>query len=337
MKMINRSTALAGMAGAFASISIHSTARAADFTMKLGSDAGAQDPHVIAWIAAADAIRQKTNGLVDIKVFPGSQLGDGPEMLSQVRSGSIDFFPVSDAVGSRLVPTLSISNVGFAFKSYDDVWKTMDGSLGRLLRRQLEASGELIAFEKVWNNGFRQITSSDRPIASPADLKGFKIRVPPSPIFTSMFSDLGAAPTAIPFTDLYTSLQTKLVDGQENPLTQVEIAKFFEVQKYCSLTNHSWSCFWLVGNRRSWNSLPANVQRVVAQEFNAAALTIRVTLAKAELDIKSRLQAHGMIFNQPRVADFQAALKATDFYRSWKNNFGPEVWTALEQNVGKLV
>ncbi|WP_435336195.1 TRAP transporter substrate-binding protein, partial [Klebsiella pneumoniae] len=113
-----------------------------------------------------------------------------------------------------------------------------------------------LAMERIWDNGFRQITSSTRPIAGPADLQGFKIRVPVSPLWTSMFKALDSAPASINFAEVYSSLQTKIVDGQENPLAIISTAKLYEVQKYCSLTNHMWDGFWFLANRRAWERLP---------------------------------------------------------------------------------
>ena len=127
--------------------------------------------------------------------------------------------------------------MGFAFNDYPSVWKAMDGDLGAYIRGQI-AKANIVAMDKIWDNGFRQITSSTKPIAAPADLKGFKIRVPVSPLWTSMFKALDASPASINFAEVYSALQTKIVDGQENPLAIISTAKLFEVQKYCSLTNH---------------------------------------------------------------------------------------------------
>ena len=152
-------------------------------------------------------------------------------MLSQVRSGGVEFFTLSPLILSTLVPNASISGIGFAFPNYDTVWKAMDGELGAYVRGQI-SKANLVVMDKIWDNGFRQITSSNKPIQTPDDLKGFKIRVPVSPLWTSMFSAFGSAPASINFAEVYTALQTKVVDGQENPLAIISTAKLFEVQKY---------------------------------------------------------------------------------------------------------
>ncbi len=115
----------------------------------------------------------------------------------------------------------------------------MDGELGTYIRDQI-AKTPIFAVSKIWDNGFRQITSSTKEIKTPADLKGFKLRVPPAPALTSLFKALDAAPSPINFNELYSSLQTKVVEGQENPLAIISTARLYEVQKSCSLTRHVW-------------------------------------------------------------------------------------------------
>ena len=276
IKMTRRAALVGGGIAPF----VGRRAQAAEFSYKWATDLESKAPGVIRAKEATDAIREKSGGRLDIRVFPDSQLGNGPEMLSQVRSGGIEFFPVSDAVGSTLVPASSISAVGFAFQDSEHVWKAMDGSLGAYVRAQYDKTRGLTIFEKIWENGFRQITSGSRVIGNPDDLKGFKIRVPPSPLYTSMFAALGASPTAIPFTELYTALQTRLVDGQENPLGQIKAGRIFEVQKYCALTNHMWSGFWIVANRRAWERLPADLRALASEHINQAGLLVRKDLTE---------------------------------------------------------
>src|ERR1700731_4001181 len=187
----------------------------------------------------AAAIKQETNGRFDLQIFPNSQLGSDTDTLSQIRSGGVEFFTLSGLILSTLVPAASINGMGFAFPDYPTVWKAMDGDLGAYVRKEV-AKANIIAFEKIWDNGFRQTTSSTKPITGPGDYKGFKIRVPVSPLWTSMFKAFDAAPASINFNEVYSALQTRIVEGQENPLALISTAKLYEVQKFCSLTNHMW-------------------------------------------------------------------------------------------------
>ena len=189
-----------------------------------------------------------------------------------------------------LVPAASINGIGFAFPDYDTVWKAMDGDLGAYVRGEINKAG-LEVMDKIWDNGFRQTTSSTKPINGPDDLKGFKIRVPVSPLWTSMFKAFDASPASINFSEVYSALQTKIVEGQENPLAIISTAKLYEVQKYCSLTNHMWDGFWFLANRRAWEAVPKDVQAIVAKHINAAAVSERADVAKLNAGLQQDLAA----------------------------------------------
>ena len=165
----------------------------------------------------AAAIKAETNGRFDLQIFPNNQLGSDTDMLSQIRSGGVEFFTLSGLILATLVPAASINGIGFAFPDYDTVWKAMDGDLGAYVRGEI-TKANLVVMDKIWDNGFRQTTSSTKPINGPDDFKGFKIRVPVSPLWTSMFKAFDAAPASINFSEVYSALQTKIVEGQENPL-----------------------------------------------------------------------------------------------------------------------
>src|SRR6476646_7321897 len=133
------------------------------------------------------------------------------------RANAAEYMNIGSSVLATLVPNAGIINTGFAFTSYDEVWKAMDGDLGKFVKSQIENVG-VLQVGKYWDNCFRQLTSSTREIKTPDDLKGFKMRVPAAPILTSLFQALGAGPTPINFNEVYSALQTKVVEGQENPL-----------------------------------------------------------------------------------------------------------------------
>jgi TRAP-type transport system periplasmic protein len=256
-------------------------------------------------------------------------------MMSQVRSGAIELASMPGTVLSTLIPTSSLTGVGFAFTSYDKVWAAMDGDVGNFIRRGIEKVG-LAAFDAVWDNGFRQITSSTHPIKTPEDLGNFKIRVPVVPLWVSMFSAFGAAPVSIPLNEAYSALQTKIADGEENPLALIESAKFYEVQKYCSLTNHAWDGFWLLASGRIWRSVPQDVQQIIQNHFNAAARKQRDDIVKANADLQKALEGKGMTFNTTDPSVFQQALAKTTFYKNAKAKFGDEAWALLQKYAGNI-
>jgi TRAP-type transport system periplasmic protein len=256
-------------------------------------------------------------------------------MLSQIRSGGVEFFTLSGLILATLVPAASINGIGFAFPDYDTVWKAMDGDLGAYVRGEI-TKANLVVMDKIWDNGFRETTSSTKPINGPDDFKGFKIRVPVSPLWTSMFKAFDAAPASINFSEVYSALQTKIVEGQENPLAIISTAKLYEVQKFCSLTNHMWDGFWFLGNRRAWEKLPEDVRTIVAKNINAAAVNERADVAKLNAGLRQELASKGLTFNQPDTAPFREKLRSAGFYSEWKGKYGDEAWALLEKAAGKL-
>ena len=310
-------------------------ARAADFSFKYGHNLPVTHPLHIRAQEAADRIAAESKGRVEIKIFPNNQLGGDTDMLAQVRSGGIDFFTPSALVVATLVPVAAINAVGFAFADYKQVWSAMDGGLGAHVRAALDKV-RLHAFEKMWDNGFRQTTTSNKPIETAKDMDGLKIRVPVSPLSIAMFKALGASPTSLQFSEVYTALQTKVVDAQENPLPIIQVAKLYEVQKYCSLTNHIWDGFWFLMNGASWDRLPADLKTIVANAINDAGVKQREDIAKFNATVVADLKSKGLAFNQPAPDSFRTKLRESGFYDDWKKRFGNEAWALLEQASGKL-
>ena len=310
-------------------------AQGAQFTYKYANNLPETHPMNVRAREMSAAIKQETNGAVDIQIFPSSQLGSDTDTLSQIRAGGVEFFTLSGLILSALVPAASINGMGFVFPDYDTVWKAMDGDLGAYVRGQI-AKTNLMAMEKIWDNGFRQTTTSTKPVYSPDDFRGMKLRVPPSPLWTSMFKAFDAAPASINFNEVYSALQTKIVDGQENPLAIISTAKLYEVQKYCSLTNHMWDGFWFLANKDAWNRLPENMRAIVARNINAAALKERDDVAKLNANLQQDLAGKGLAFNKTDAAAFRDKLRSAGFYNEWKGKYGEEAWGILEKSVGKL-
>jgi TRAP-type transport system periplasmic protein len=284
----------------------------------------------------AAAIKADTGGRLDVQIFPSNQLGSDTDTLSQIRSGGVEFFTLSGLILSTLVPAASINGIGFAFPDYSSVWKAMDGDLGAYVRAQIAKTNQILAMETIWDNGFRQTTTSTKPIATPDDFRGLKLRVPVSPLWTSMFKALGASPASINFNEVYSALQTKIVDGQENPLAIISTAKLYEVQKYCSMTNHMWDGFWFLANRRAWEALPEDVRAIAAKHINAAGAQEREDVAKLNANLQGDLASKGLVFNTPDHAPFREKLRDAGFYTEWKGKYGDEAWAILEKSVGKL-
>jgi len=335
MQALPRRAVLAGSV-ALPLVSIRTRpAHAAEFSFKLANNCPATHPQSVRQQEAATRIKEATDGRVEIAIFPNNQLGSDTDMLSQLRSGALEFMALSGLILANLVPPASINGIGFAFDSYDTVWPAMDGPLGAYVRGEIGKRG-LTPMDKMWDNGFRQVTSSTREIRTPADLKGFKIRVPVSPLWTSLFQSLGAAPVSINFAEVYSALQTKIAEGEENPLSLIQIARLYEVQKSVSLTSHMWDGFWLLANARSFGSLPADAQAVVARELNRSALDERADIARLNQSVTEDLKAKGLRFIEVDKVPFRDTLRQAGFYAEWQKKFGEQAWAILESQVGKL-
>jgi TRAP-type transport system periplasmic protein len=310
-------------------------ASAAEFEYKLATGQDPMHPVNTRAQEALNRIRETTGGRLNIKLFPANQLGSDTDLLAQVRNGSVEFFNLSTSILATFVPVAGILNTGFAFKDYDSVWKAADGDLGAYIRAQI-AKTPIMTVSRPWDNGFRHITSSTRAIKTPDDLKRFKIRVPPAPMLTSLFKALEASPAPINFNELYTALQTKVVEGQENPLAIVATTRLYEVQKSCSLTGHVWDGYWILGNKRAFESLPKDLQETVVREFDRSAVDQRADVAKLSVSLREDLSAKGIQFFDVDREPFRQALAKTTFYKDWKAKYGGEAWSHLEKFSGQL-
>lgn len=310
-------------------------ARAAEYSFKLATTILPDHPINVLTRQAAAEILSESKGRVAVTVFPGYQLGSSTSVMSSVRAGSIEMAMFSGAVLANLLPVSSIYNLAFAFKDYGQVWTAMDGKMGDYVRQKIEGVG-LHPLDKIWNLGFRQITTSSKQIRTPEDLKGVKIRVAVAPLFLSCFNSLGAASTSLNFNELFTALQTKVVDGEENDLLQILKGNLYEVQKYCALSNHIWEGYYFFVNGPAWNRLPPDMKDLVAAKFNAAAVQERQALIDALQPAQKELAQKGLVFNDVDREAFKAALVKAGFYAQWKKTFGTEVWTMLQDVVGPL-
>jgi tripartite ATP-independent transporter DctP family solute receptor len=304
------------------------------FKMKMGSPYPTTHPAGSRAVEVCDLIRQETKGVVDIEAFPNNQLGGESDMDSQLRSGAIDFLTTSGAVLQTVVPTSGINAVPFVFKNYDHVWSSMDGALGQYITEAVAKYGITMFTKATFDNGFRNITSSSKPINTIDDLKGFKIRVPVTPLWVDAFKALGAAPTTINLPELYSSLQTRIVDGEENPLVQINAFRLYEVQKYCAMTGHVWDGGLTIANTRKWEAVPKELQAIIIRNFEEIAIKQRADVFKMNNDLAAEMGQKGVAFNTPDTAPFREMLVKSGFYTTWKGKYGPEAWGALEKAVG---
>jgi tripartite ATP-independent transporter DctP family solute receptor len=332
---VSRHGFVAGSAAAFATIGFIKPARAAEFDLKWGVDVPPEHPITVRSVEAFNRIKAATKGRVTVKTFPASTLGTDPGMISQLRSGALELAAMPGAFLNDLVPLASIENLAYAFPNRDAVFRAMDGDLGAIIRAAIIDKG-MYVFDKIWENGYREITTSTKPIHNVGDLAGLKIRVSPGKIRIDTFQSLGASPTPISLSELYTALQTHIVDAQENPLILINQQKFYEVQKYVSLSNHIWSGYWTLANKDVWARFPADIQALFNRELNRAAVEARRDNFLLNESVADQLRRRGMQFNEVDVNSFRQKLIAAKYYERWHAAFGDKAWAALEKYGNKL-
>lgn len=330
---MKRRAVVAG-AAALASIAfVRAPARAAEFQYKFAHNLPAGSPLHVRAVQCWNAVKAETNGRLEVTIFPFNQLGGDPAMLTQLRSGALQIYAGSGGLWGSVVPIANIENVGFAFKNADEAFRTFDGPLGAYIRKEAEAQN-LIVLDKVWDNGMRQITASTKPIRTVADLAGFKIRTPPGRMWIDLFKQLDASPTPIPGNELYTALQTHVVDGQENALFGIDVTRLYEVQKYLSLTNHMFAGYWFIFNPDAWKALTPGIQTVVRRNVAKYAVLQRRDTELQNSSFGDKLARRGMILNTADAASMRA--KCAPLYAKWREQFGTQAWSLLEASAGKL-
>jgi TRAP-type transport system periplasmic protein len=336
---LSRRTVLWGAAVTAAEVATPAILRwpayAAEFTYKCGTALPDGHPMCIRGREAMQKIKEESNGRLDITLYTNSVLGQDTAMISQAIAGALEMYYLPIDLLAPKNPACGIFGVGFAFANYDHIWEAMDGELGGHLRGLAEKIG-FHALDKCYDHGFREITTRTKPIEKPDDLKGFKIRLPVAPYLISLFQHLGASPTPINFGEVYSALQTGVVDGQENPLVLIDTAKLYEVQKYCSITNHVWAGIHVSFSNPAWKRLPRELQDMSEKNFNQGALQERDDWQQMTRDETKNLESKGMAFNTPDTKPFQQVLRKAGYYPDMKQKSGDVVWALLEKYVGPL-
>jgi tripartite ATP-independent transporter DctP family solute receptor len=309
---------------------------AADFKLRQFHNQPADSPLHKRLVEMWAAVNTETGGRVDVATFADNdQLpGSDPAALKMLVDGELDFFTLNGGLIGTVVPAVNVQGIPFAFRDEAQVYKAIDGDLGDHLAKEMAAKGIYAVPRACFENGFRQITCSVRPIRTVDDLKGIKMRSPDTPVYVECWKALGATPVVFNFNKIYEALKTGEADAQDNPLNVAELLKLYEVQKYISLTNHMWSGFNLIANLKMWQGLPADVQRIIERNAEKYVKLQREDTDKMNHDLAPRLTQRGMTINQPDAASFRARLG--DYYARWKNIIGSKTWALLEGHVGKL-
>lgn len=299
-------------------LGLAAAANAADFVFKLGHIADPENPYAKGAEKFAQLVKEKTGGKVEIQVFPSSQLGNQRDLVEGTQFGTIDFTMTSTAVLGNFLPQIAVFDLPFIFRDVQHAYKALD-TVGMEIAQKLQGM-KLLAY---YENGVRHMTNSKRPIRKPEDMKGLKIRVMEQPIYIEMIKALGGNPTPMAFGELFTALQQGVVDGQENPAAHIYTARFFEVQKYISLTAHTYSAEPMLVSLAAWNKLPKDLQEKVQAAANESKDWQRDLCRQLEEGYWTKVKESGKS-EINRDVDKQAFADATR-----------GVWAMFEKKVGK--
>lgn len=249
-------------------------------------------------------VEEKSGGEMKVNVFPQAQLGSEREEAEGVRMGTIEMTAI--AAGGALpgfVPEMQVLAVPYLFKSRNQVYTVLDGPIGEELNGFMSAKGfRNVAF---WEVGFRNFTNNIRPIKTPADMKDMKIRVQESKIWMEFIKRLGAIPTPIPFSELYSALQQKVVDGEENPIATIYSMKYYEVQKYLTLDRHTYEAAVVLANPKWFNGLTPEQQKIILDSAKEAAIFQRKALESREAEqLKAIVDSGVQVVEDPDIEAF---------------------------------
>lgn len=231
--------------------------------LKLGHVANLEQPYHMASEKFAELVYERTNGEIEIQVFPNSQLGGQRELLEGVQFGSIDIAMTSSAVLGNFVPNAQVIDLPFIFRDAEHVYHVVDGPLAERLYEGAEKKNMKIL--STWENGFRNIANTVRPVLTPDDMKGIKIRVFESQMYVDMFETMGALPTPMAMSEVFTALQQGTIDGVENAVVQMYASKYQEVIRYMTITEHTYNPQIVTMRLDKWNKLTEEQQQIIQQ------------------------------------------------------------------------
>lgn len=294
----------------------------------LGHGAAPGNPRTIAADAFAKQVEERTDGRITVQVQGSEQLGSDAQMLQSVRSGTLDLSANSQGPLAAFVPEVALIGLPFLFDDSGQAYEVLDGQVGDQLADLSEKQGfKVLAW---WDNGIRHITNNKRPINSPADVAGLKIRTPEDAMTVDIFKALGANPTPLAFGELYLALRQGTVDGQENPLTNIASAKLDEVQKYLALTGHKYESTPFVMSEQAWESLTPEDQKIVQQAAEDARDQQRKLMQEQDESLRTEL-AQSMEITEPDKAPFREATSSV--YDKWSKQF-PDLVAGLQDAAG---
>ena len=258
--------------------------------IKLGHIAESTNPYGMGADKFAEIVKEKSKGDIDVKVFPSSQLGSQKELIEGLIYGTVDMTLTGTAELGTFQPQMALFDMPFLFKDRAHAYRSLD-SVGMELAKPLEAKG--IKLLGYMENGIRHMTNNTHPIKTPADMKGLKVRVMNNKVYVEMMKSLGASPTPMALSELYSAMQSGVVDGQENPSAHIFTKRFFEVQKYASLTGHAYAAEPVLISMATWKKLTPAQQTIIQDSANESIAWQRKVSEKEDSEFWDKIKKTG--------------------------------------------
>jgi len=291
---------------AFSVAAPHVSLQAAPLTMRFAHFAPEDHPANIAAKQFVSRVETRTNGAVKINIFPNNVLGGPPEQAQQIKLGTIDMGLPTQGQLDKFDKAFAAVMLPFVWDSPQHVYRVLDGPGMDWLAPLAEKQGFVLLHN--WEYGFRNVTNTVRPINTPDDVRGLKLRTPPELQIQASLEAVGATVQAIAFPELYLALSQKVVDGQENPIAVIYFSKFYEVQKHLALTRHIYNNLIHTVGIASWKKLDAGQQAIFREESAAAGDLMRKLIAEQEADQLKKIEAAGVQVTHPDLAPFRAKM-----------------------------
>lgn len=284
----------------------------------IGTNGKPGNPRVTAAELFGALLEQNSGGRYTVKVAHSASLGDDRQMLKSVRLGTMHITVNSDGPVAEIVPDLNAFGLPYLFSSLPQAWAVLDGPIGESIAARLDKEGyHVLAW---WDNGIRKITHVSKPIRTPADIKGMKIRTPQSQVTIDAFTALGANPAPLAFSELPAALQSGVFEGQENPLANIYSSRLHELTPYIAKSNHKYEMAPILASKRWWSKLSAADQRLIEDAMEAATWYNRGVFLIADAELEGKLKAEGAKFNDVDGAAFKKATAGV--YQKWEKQLG---------------
>lgn len=304
-------------------------------TIDFGIGLAETSPQYLSVEYFGDILEERTDGQMSVNIFPNSQVGDDKEMMSALQSGSLGMTMPSTSAATTLVPELRVFDLPFLFPEAEDADEVLDSSIGDEMLANFDGTGiKALAWAE---NGYRQLSNSQRPVQAPEDVEGLRLRVMENPIQIDVWSALGANPTAMAFGEVFSALEQGVVDGQENPWPTIYSSAFYEVQDYGSSTRHVYTPFTFMMSQELYDSLQPECQQLVTEAAEAAGLYNRTISREYNDYALQQLKDSGMEITELSPEQLAAFKEATQpVYDEWAPQIGEDlvsrVQTMVEEN-----